>query len=160
MKLSMIICMKQWDKQGQEGSRCKLSRNLCSECYFSSGCCGECGGVGTAPGMAPARLRGGSLTLNHQLISLAERRVPAEINTCQWYGLVLVVPGISLPVGWQKGPVLLMEPGKAGLCPRVRGCQAAESQLCRGAPRHLLPTLHPISARACFCFPFFSLIGN
>lgn len=26
----MIICMKQWDKQGQEGSRCKLSRNLCS----------------------------------------------------------------------------------------------------------------------------------
>lgn len=29
MKLSTIICMKQWDKQGQEGSRCKLSRNLC-----------------------------------------------------------------------------------------------------------------------------------
>ena len=49
MKLSMIICMKQWDKQGQEGSRCKLSRNLCSECYFSSGCCGEHGGLGTAP---------------------------------------------------------------------------------------------------------------
>lgn len=29
MKLSTIICMKQWDKQGQEGSRCELSRNLC-----------------------------------------------------------------------------------------------------------------------------------
>lgn len=83
MKLSMIICTKQWDKQGQEGSRWKLSRNLCSECYFSSGCCDKRGGVGTAPGIAPAQLRGGLLTLSHQLICPAERRVPAEINTCQ-----------------------------------------------------------------------------
>lgn len=83
MKLSMIICMKQWDKQGQEGSRWKLSRNLCSECYFSSGCCEKRGGVGTAPGIAPAQLRGGLLTLSHQLICPAERRVPVEINTCQ-----------------------------------------------------------------------------
>lgn len=57
MKLSTIICMKQWDKQGQEGSRCKLSRNLCSECYLSWGWRGERHGVGTAPGVAPAQLR-------------------------------------------------------------------------------------------------------
>lgn len=57
MKLSTIICMKQWDKQGQEGSRCKLSRNLCCERYFGWGCCGERRGVGTAPRVAPARLR-------------------------------------------------------------------------------------------------------
>lgn len=41
MKLSTIICMKQRDKQGHEGSRCKLSRNLCSTCYFGPGCCGR-----------------------------------------------------------------------------------------------------------------------
>lgn len=163
MKLSMIICMRLLDKQGQEGSRCKLSRHLCSERYFSWGCCGERGGVRTTPGIAPAQLRGGSLTLSHQLIRFAERRVPVEIHTCQWHGLVLMVAGSSLPVGWQKGWVLLMEPGQAGLCPRAHRRQAAESHPPAGrAGGSSAPPAcsSPHLCRGMLSFPFFSLIGN
>jgi len=46
--------------------------------------------------------------------------------------------GSLLPLGWRKGLELFVEPGQAG-------------QL--GAPPHLPPTPHPVSAQACFRFP-------
>jgi len=78
MKLSMIICMKQWDKQGQEGSRCELSRNLCSGVILVRAVVASAVGWAPHPGIAAAQLRGGSLMLSHPSICPAELRVPVE----------------------------------------------------------------------------------
>lgn len=56
MKLSTIICMKQWDKQGQEGSRCKLSRNLCPSVTSVGAVVGSSGVGSLPPGSAGALL--------------------------------------------------------------------------------------------------------
>lgn len=60
MKLSTISCMKQWDKQGQEGSRCELSRNLCPS-VISVGAVVGSSGVGSLPPSSTGVL----LTLSH-----------------------------------------------------------------------------------------------
>lgn len=59
MKLSTIICMKQWDKQGQEGSRCKLSRNLCPSVTLVGAVVGSSGVGLLPPGSAGALLTPG-----------------------------------------------------------------------------------------------------
>lgn len=99
--------MKQWDKQGHRGSRCKLSRNLCSTWYFSHGCYGKRDATGTAPRSAPAQRRGDLLKLSQQLICRVERRTPVETNKRRQQGLISPVLSGSAPLGGQEGVVLL-----------------------------------------------------